>query len=252
MSLRELRIVQGLGTSDGQFPYQVLITAVGGKNDPEVINYCGGSIIGKRYVVTAASCATDPEKEILAFYIQAGSRTRDAPRQESVLFAFDCSVHPKFDPSTLENDIALIRTQDPFDFSTPYVKPIPLVASSKTASYDDQYIAISGFGYTSNSGPASDQLLFTHYLKVIPKEDCQAEYADMLPVSSFTARDIEPPNTAACYGDAGGPATQLIKGKMTLVGIISFGSGNACDLSCQGFTNVALFTDWIYKKMIEK
>uniref|UniRef100_A0A1B0DF58 Uncharacterized protein n=1 Tax=Phlebotomus papatasi TaxID=29031 RepID=A0A1B0DF58_PHLPP len=206
-SLPELRIVQGQGTSDGQFPYHVLITAVGGNTDPEVINYCGGSIIGKRYVVTAASCATDPEKEILAFYIQAGSRTRDAPRQESVLFAFDCSVHPEFDRSTLENDIALIRTQDPFDFSTPYV---------------------------------------------IPKEDCQAEYTDTLPVSSFTARDIEPPNTAACYGDAGGPATQLIKGKMTLVGIISFGSGNACDMSCQGLTNVALFTDWIYKKMIEK
>lgn len=47
------RIFGGQNATEGQFPYQVLVTRAG----DDAIAVCGGAIISRNYVVTAARCA---------------------------------------------------------------------------------------------------------------------------------------------------------------------------------------------------
>lgn len=47
------RIYGGQNAAEGQFPYQVLVTRAG----DNFITVCGGAIISRNYVLTAAHCA---------------------------------------------------------------------------------------------------------------------------------------------------------------------------------------------------
>lgn len=52
--LPQTRIFGGNIASKGQFPYQVLLVAT--SNNGGRIDYCGGSIIGNIWILTAAHC----------------------------------------------------------------------------------------------------------------------------------------------------------------------------------------------------
>ncbi|XP_059608251.1 collagenase-like [Phlebotomus argentipes] len=247
------RIIEGQATSDGQFPYQVLIVVYSnGFKKPIVVGWCGGAIIADQWVVTTSHCLAlcKDGSEFPVFYIEAGSVRAGQARQTTSVLSTDAYLHPDFDPDYFWNDIGLLKTK-PFDFSTPFVQPIALVAAGTDSTmYEGLYITIAGFGYTSTSGPPSEQILFTHYLKVISLQSCQEKFAaGIVQDTVFCASDLSPPITATCYGDAGGPAAMEMSGVMTLVGLASFASKKGCDQAPQGFTDVAQYVKWIGKMM---
>jgi secreted trypsin-like serine protease len=94
-------IVGGEEAKEGQFPYQVRIYSVG--ND--TVGFCGGSVIGDKWVLTAAHCVLDVTEVMVGYGSTDRSETTKVPIEKVI-------VHPTY----LEGkaaDVALIKLQSP-------------------------------------------------------------------------------------------------------------------------------------------
>ena len=100
---RENRVVGGFESRPHQFPYLVaLILTV--NEGPQ--SFCGGSIIGPSYILTAAHCVENVNK----IDVMAGIHNvfTDTPIYHAEVFERDYLMHFAYNPRTLEHDIALI------------------------------------------------------------------------------------------------------------------------------------------------
>lgn len=93
---------------------------------PSNDQFCGASIYNRNHVITAANCMLTANHLLWPpnqFSIISGSNTINFNNPRIPVEAI--YVHPQYNPFTLENDIAVVRTQ--IDFSFPQVLP-PLIA----------------------------------------------------------------------------------------------------------------------------
>ncbi|XP_055701770.1 transmembrane protease serine 9-like [Phlebotomus papatasi] len=245
------RIIGGNNAEDCQIPYQIRLICYAG----DVRQFrCGGSIIAKNWVLTAGHCykADEVLLDPINYVIEAGSVISGQPRQSYTVTNENAFLHPMYNLTTfLENDIALLKMPSDFDFTTCHVNSIKIVSYNWTpAFYVGKRMTVSGFGYTSNTGPVAEHLQFT-ILTAITKKMCDRSYTEALPLSSFCVQDPDPdqPISSICSGDSGGPAVMIVNNKLVQIGIVSYGSDNGCDTAPQGFVNVALFHCWIYETM---
>ncbi|CAG0911229.1 unnamed protein product, partial [Cyprideis torosa] len=106
-----MRIINGRNAQPGWFPHQVeLLTSSNG-------HYCGGSIISREWVVTAAHCVNEGK----VAKIRAGTINRfsGGTVHQVVEIIWDRSL------SWRVHDYAVIRVSPPFTFGA-HVKPITL------------------------------------------------------------------------------------------------------------------------------
>lgn len=96
-------VVNGTDADILNFPWVVSIRWRG-------IHYCGGSILNENYVLTAGHCSDDP-KLVTVHY---GTDLLDDPN-----YIVGCEhwiVHEHYNMTALENDIALLKTNQAFIF----------------------------------------------------------------------------------------------------------------------------------------
>lgn len=100
-------IVGGTQAAMGEFPSMVIV------NIPQRSLHCGGSLISRQDVITAAHCLVDADSVFFDYQwikVIAGDLdliTPSADRVErNVIYAF---IHPDFNPYTNENDLAILR-----------------------------------------------------------------------------------------------------------------------------------------------
>uniref|UniRef100_A0A224YKP5 Tick serine protease n=1 Tax=Rhipicephalus zambeziensis TaxID=60191 RepID=A0A224YKP5_9ACAR len=223
-------VVNGMSARPHQFPWVVFLEL----HFPSLKTRCGGSIITKRHVLTAAHCTIQGDTEIVAIYVIYGHA--DISRGARVRVA-KLLRHQKYDDKLIFNDIAILLVEKPFRYGVE-VKPIcfptkPLNAYNKNA-------VIAGWGKLSEFGNTSDHLQFT-IVKIQPNEVCEKLYTDSY------RKDITycafHNDTGSCFGDSGSPLfMQADKGRYTQVGIVSHG------FSCESpivYAKVEGFIDWV-------
>lgn len=136
------RITNGEKAAAGQFPYQVglsLKTSAGSF-------WCGGSLIGNTWVLTAAHC-TDG---VTSATVYLGSTTRTVAAVTHTVAASAIHQHTGYKSSTLANDISLIKIPSVTYTSAIKAIRLPAVASSYS-TYAGNYAIASGWGRTSDS-----------------------------------------------------------------------------------------------------
>ncbi|RZC35418.1 Trypsin domain containing protein, partial [Asbolus verrucosus] len=140
-----VRIINGDEATKGQFPWQAAIFV----SFPGESNVCGGAVINEEWILTAGHCVYGAS----SFRIDLGSTLLIGDDPDRMPFTTDQYIlHEEYNPSTLANDVAVIRLPKLVTFND-YIKPIALASRELEAGIT---VTASGWGLTSDGGDASD------------------------------------------------------------------------------------------------
>ncbi|XP_068154676.1 serine protease SP24D-like [Drosophila tropicalis] len=225
----EGRVVGGVDATTGQFPHQISLRYSGS-------HICGGSIIARQYILTAAHCVTSElENGTLIvtpanlLSIRAGSLDRFAGGVISQVI--EVKVHENY--GNFLNDVALMLLEKPLIFSS-QIQAIPL-ASVNTPENTD--IVISGWGRVKTNGDIP-RVLQWNTLSSLSQRSCMTS-TFMFTSSLLCLAHTE--GNGACNGDSGGPA--ILNGE--IVGIAGFVMSGCGSSYPDGYAKVFYHRDWI-------
>ena len=253
---RAHRIIGGSAIPITAAPWQVaLISADQNGRTVYYGQFCGGSIINKRWIITAAHCLSDYRGSFLGVF--AGNNDLDVSTGTDVYTAASWKVHPDYNGDDVwYNDLALVRLKATLDLADPGIEPIafPTAIDPADAPAVGDAIEVSGWGSTTSPSTNYPTLLNATTLDVISSgaPDACGDYA-MSDWNSLyeTCIGIDGGGKDTCWGDSGGPYVDEIDAdgdgetEPTLIGVTSWGEGCA-DANYPGFaTRVTSYLDWI-------
>jgi len=114
----EKRIIGGSPAKAGNWPWAAMLVYGGSQ-------FCGGSIVNRHWIITAAHCFSDIDSSNLVIYIGRIKLAGD-PDTEQRLTVDRLLLHPDYDKMTFNNDIALVRVHQQMKYSN-YIQPICIV-----------------------------------------------------------------------------------------------------------------------------
>ncbi|MEQ9401365.1 MAG: trypsin-like serine protease [Longimicrobiales bacterium] len=209
------RIIGGTQAAGGEFPFQVaLVTAA------TDFQFCGGTFIAARWVLTAAHCV-DGGLDVSTVKVLAGAT--DLRTEGTRLDIRRVILHPNFAASAfVENDIALIELVEPVVY--PRVELIDDDRAALAAPGTDA--TVIGWGRTSNSPGTGSPILKRLTAEIISNDTCATQLGNnILPVTICAG--MAGSNESVCNGDSGGPLLVPWRNRWLQVGIVSFGA-NIC------------------------
>ena len=224
--------------------------------------WCGGTFIADRVVVTAAHCL---EGMLVKDLHVAVGETRNLANQTTTRRAKVSRViiHPDYDPVSPKNDIALLFVDQKERAKLKTVTVMPLNSDSglperlgstlKTTGVADPHISAFGFGNTTSYGFLPALTLKQAKLRSISAETCKnVEGLGDLSSSQLCAGFFHAGGVDTCQGDSGGPLILTQGATRSLVGLTSFGQGCALPKNPGVYTRVSSFKPWIEQKINEQ
>ncbi|XP_015280486.1 PREDICTED: plasma kallikrein [Gekko japonicus] len=241
--LLDSRVVGGTNSTLGEWPWQVSLHV---KLSVQK-HHCGGSIIGDRWILTAAHCTEDlliPD----VWRVYTGILKQSEINEDTPFFKVqEIIVHPEYEVSEEGYDIALMKLDRPMNFSD-LQQPLCLPTNEDTkenTGYTNCWV--TGWGYTTERGQIQDVLQKVN-IPLIANAECQLRYRDFRIHNKMVCAGYSEGGKDACKGDSGGPLQCKHKKAWYLVGITSWGEGCARPEHPGVYTNVAEFVEWILEK----
>ncbi|XP_066157443.1 trypsin-7 [Euwallacea fornicatus] len=251
--LFQKRIVGGTQADFGQFPWQAYI---------KITSYqCGGVLVSKKFVATAAHCILAAKITDLLVYLgdldieDTGDIKEPAPAE---LHRVNRRlIHPKFHYKATQPDrydLALLEliTETGWSF---HISPICLPDASLLLTGREAVVA--GWGKTDPlSKQAGTNVLRSVTVPILDFKECMAWHKRKQILvelhSEMLCAGHKLGKHDACLGDSGGPLILLENGRWTLVGITSagFGCGEAHQPGI--YHKVPMSVNWIKKVIYNK
>lgn len=241
------RIVGGTNATMAEFPHQVLVL-VGGY-------MCGGSIIARQYVLTAAHCVVNDSGvpyAARAFTVYAGLQNMASLAKNTLNPYFQrstvsvVSVHPRFDTESYNNDVAVLKLLAPLKLSTG-VKVIKIATTADI--YKPLYAArkmatVSGWGAIRYDGPSSRTLRKVQ-VPIVSTVTCNVWYGAGSITNQMLCAGYSTGGKDSCQGDSGGPLISSLAGVPIQIGIVSWGNGCALARYPGVYTRIPSLYPWI-------
>lgn len=247
------RIVGGVPAPEGELQFQACLSI--GRQDG--ICSCGGTLVSADWVITAAHCVVSPRTGAVAapdaIRIRLGSVYRD--QKGTVVGARQVIAHERYNRSTLENDIALVRLTSPVSLPAVTLEPgtgIPQRVLQVTAS---PWATVAGWGdmVGSQSVVKVAQALQKAEVPIVDNATCNASMAYLAgPIDDRRiCAGLSEGGVDSCNGDSGGPLLLRLDGtRWVQVGIVSYGHEECGKPGHYGvYTRVAAFQPWIARAM---
>ncbi len=231
------RIIGGAPSGASENPWQVLLII----NDRSL---CGGSLIASTWILTAAHCMKDADASGVKAW--AGISALSERSEQNRLPASRVIVHPQYDATTLNNDVALIELASPWTPSAGVAAiPLPVAQDPATWPAAGTLATVSGWGYLGGKGPSATVLhRATVHVLSAPDGTCGSYGTTYRPGSHVCAGEATG-GVDTCQGDSGGPLVIDVGGVRVLAGVTS--AGNECALADYPglYTRVTSHLPWI-------
>jgi hypothetical protein len=223
-------VVGGEDASPREFPFVVSL------HDEKGAHYCGGSLIGDKWVLTAAHCKT-PTTVKIGMHETVPSSPSKCVETRQVKRSIQ---HPKYKYGGANGyDIRLIEIDAPSVY-----KPVHLYKKAyPDLERANRRLLIAGWGTTEEGGKQPD-VLQKLAIPVVADEICGEEY-DLKSDSSQICAGNLAGGQDSCQGDSGGPLFSAEEDQFSLVGIVSYGYGCARKGIPGVYTRVSKYLDWV-------
>jgi secreted trypsin-like serine protease len=247
-------IVRGGDVFQGQFPWLVAYF----HND---IYQCGGSLVSRKIVVTAAHCIRNKNstqsktEENAELYLgtydidNRNNETNSVIRKVSTFI-----IHPDWNQnvSSFDADIAIMVMKSSVEFNN-FIRPICIW--SQTDSFEDIIgvnSVVAGWGTTELDGDHSNVPKFLR-VSAVNNMTCLSSHRNLhllISTRNFCAMAKKTVNgdSGVCNGDSGSAYITINNNKSYLRGIVSSSltKNLACDITNYAiYTDVAKFAKWI-------
>ena len=190
-------IVGGTDAASNEFPWQVGIQY---RNS----FICGGSIVSKRHIVTAAHCIIRNSPRSFKVVVGDHSR-RSSDHGEATYQISNIAVHPGYNQRSNSYDMAVLTTSSDMTFDQRYVRPVCLPNGNlDTDSFVGQMGFISGWGQLDENGPGASTLQKAN-VPVQSQSTCQQSYGRSSITNDMMCAGYTSGGVDSCQGDSGGP-----------------------------------------------
>ncbi|XP_055587089.1 serine protease easter-like [Uranotaenia lowii] len=245
-------IVRGEDARHGFWPWHVALWLR--QRDNTERYSCGGTLISKKFVLTAAHCMLSENRHQLLrsasdVTVWAGVFNLLNPETDTRQIRSVSKIHINgYARDSLLHDIALLELSEPLQY-TAYV--LPACLNAKPDLRVDTGTVV-GWGIADNDKPSLD-ILKKVSLPVVAESEClksdPSTFGVVLQKEVFCAGTTN--GSAPCNGDSGGGLMMQRGDAWYVAGIVAFtktrsGTSNLCFAeSYTAFTNVTAYWDWI-------
>lgn len=211
-------------------PWQVSIQKNSGTH------FCGGSIISKEWILTAAHCLTQIRNPS---DIKILIGTNDKTGEGGLYVSCDrIIIHPNYNETSFDNDIALLHLSKPINFS----KSVDYIKLNTLTEFNNPKVDVLLTGWGVTNYPTNKLQQIT--IPIISKKNAQQINPKYENLNNNMIALFERGKGAA-PGDSGGPAVATKYGINYLIGVSSWGYYPK-DKNPTVYTKVSNYVDWIH------
>lgn len=265
------RIVGGEVADARAWPWQVAIIR---PRNSGFSQFCGGSVIAPRWVLTAAHCVEDEDADEIQVLVGVNDLEDEDGRRIDVTAIH---MHGAYDPKTIENDVAVLRLASPAGVDTirlsDRMRPAAIATPGKIATAigwgllrpvrcepgskaGARSCALAGggrghfvdalTGRPVDLGEVRKSRLRQVELPLVDEETCRRVYPRM-PIDDRTlCAGLQVGGKSSCQGDSGGPLMVKDGQGWVQVGIVSWGAPTCAKPGTYGvYARVGAFTGWL-------
>ncbi|CAL8312552.1 unnamed protein product [Gadus morhua 'NCC'] len=230
------RIVGGSPAPPGSWPWLVNLQLDGAL-------MCGGVLVDSSWVVTAAHCFAGSRSESYWTAVVGEFDISKPDPDEQILKVNRIISHPKFNPKTFNNDIALVELTSPVVLSD---RVTPVCLPSDVDPPTGSPCLVAGWGSLFEDGPSADVVMEAK-VPLLPQSTCKNALGKELVTNTMLCAGYLSGGVDSCQGDSGGPLIyqDRVSGRFQLYGITSWGDGCGEKGKPGVYTRVSAFSDWI-------
>ncbi|XP_026094842.1 testisin [Carassius auratus] len=237
----------GVDAPKKEFPWMVSL------HDP-TCHFCGGSLINKEWVLSAAHCffsINDEKVNKDNIRVYLGKMTqREKNKKELMLNVKEIYTHNQYNATTIDNDIALLHLLSPVEFNN-YISPVCLVAQGSNFRPGTKS-KILGWGLNA----AGENLPYPGTLQeaevdVVDINYCRNQLSNNFPcvyhqiTNNMICAGVPAGGVGPNMGDSGGPIMSQHCSRWVQFGITSWGIGCGRPDITGVYTDVSQYQRWI-------